>query len=230
MRSERGLQRALRDGRSGIVRGRGGLRFRKFQRRKLECLVDTTCHVARLHFVVAHREGRDLPHGSGLAATVVYDTNDLPSLSSSNQTIPKIGIHLQFERKAFRLYPPDRRTLQVSFTIVTAVFNMTWIITLGLADRAFQVSDRRFTWSDGSLFDDYANKGVCLACADARATFSYTGLAFVGSPERRTDKWLLDALVEMQAGTKPIATVVTTLEAEATDVLRSTGGIRPQTI
>jgi hypothetical protein len=101
---------------------------------------------------------------------------------------------------------------------------MTWIITLGLADRAVQVSDRRFTWSDGSLFDDYANKGVCLACADARFTFSYTGLAFVGSPERRTDKWLLDALVEMQAGTKAITTVVTTLEAKATEVLRSTGG------
>jgi hypothetical protein len=102
---------------------------------------------------------------------------------------------------------------------------MTWIITAGSTDRMIQVSDRRLTRSDGSLFDDHANKVVCLTCSDASAAISYTGLGFVGTPEKRTDLWLLETLYDLHAPNQFFPQVMAGLEARATDVLSHTAGV-----
>src|SRR5687767_12446359 len=81
---------------------------------------------------------------------------------------------------------------------------MTLIITYSSYYKTVQVSDRRLTVS-GALFDDEANKSVCVSCTDARFTIGYTGLARVGSIG--TDLWVLETLREMgssQIGIKNI--------------------------
>ena len=50
--------------------------------------------------------------------------------------------------------------------------------------------DRRLT-SNGTLYDDLANKAVVVQCADAIFSVAYTGLMF--TPERK-DVWLVDFL------------------------------------
>jgi hypothetical protein len=70
---------------------------------------------------------------------------------------------------------------------------MTLILTAATADFIVQVSDRRLTLPDGSLFDDFANKALVASCADSRFTISYTGLARIDG-STRTDRWLVEHL------------------------------------
>lgn len=60
---------------------------------------------------------------------------------------------------------------------------MTLILTLTTPVYVVQVSDRRLTYPDGSVFDDGANKALVVECADAQFSVSYTGLGYL--PEDR---------------------------------------------
>src|SRR5437879_3215828 len=77
---------------------------------------------------------------------------------------------------------------------------MTLIITSLAEDALIQVSDRKLTYPNGSVASDYANKAICVDCADARCTVAYTGLARVGNAQ--TDHWLLDYLTASRAASK----------------------------
>lgn len=78
---------------------------------------------------------------------------------------------------------------------------MTLIVTAVGKSVVIQVSDRRLTTPSGALYDDNANKAVCVACRDAVFTIAYTGLAQIGS--KRIDEWLADELTEMKASYLP---------------------------
>lgn len=70
---------------------------------------------------------------------------------------------------------------------------MTLILSC-LTDRyAIQVSDRRLTLQDGSVYDDDSNKAILL---NGHIAFGYTGLAFLDNGNTRTDDWFLDALID----------------------------------
>jgi hypothetical protein len=76
-----------------------------------------------------------------------------------------------------------------------------------------QVSDRRLTRPDGGLYDDHTNKCVFF---DARASFSYTGLAEIeGEP---TYVWLAKVLSEQRAS--DLKTTGEHLAARATTAFR----------
>ncbi len=77
---------------------------------------------------------------------------------------------------------------------------MTFIISCVVGNNAIQVSDRRLTKLDGSIFDDDSNKAV-LFCG--HVVFAYTGLAFVG--HERTDTWLTNQLAKARTGLLPEA-------------------------
>lgn len=66
---------------------------------------------------------------------------------------------------------------------------MTLIVTCLMPEYAIQVSDRRLTKLDGSLYDDETNKAVFYLPG---AVISYTGLARVNRVA--TDEWLVGAL------------------------------------
>lgn len=70
---------------------------------------------------------------------------------------------------------------------------MTLVLSVLTPSHVVQVSDRRLVWlRNGSIerHDDEKNKAVLWA---GRIQFAYTGLAELGR-ERRTDKWLAEAL------------------------------------
>lgn len=97
---------------------------------------------------------------------------------------------------------------------------MTLIVTVATKANMVQVSDRRLTRPDGTLFDSLAHKLVPVTCRDARFSIAYTGLAHTGvlyadkaenrdyqrpvgysqSPYERTDEWLVDILGTMDIG------------------------------
>lgn len=52
---------------------------------------------------------------------------------------------------------------------------MTLIVTAITEKRIIQVSDRRLTLPNGSLFDDESNKALVVYCKNARFLMSYTG-------------------------------------------------------
>jgi hypothetical protein len=87
---------------------------------------------------------------------------------------------------------------------------MTLIATALTDDYVVQVVDRRIT-RGGHLYDDFANKAVCVVCADAVFTIAYTGLVF--SPYR-TDEWLVNWLSASGHLTKSLPNLVRELEAE----------------
>lgn len=70
---------------------------------------------------------------------------------------------------------------------------MTLILTMINRDQAILVSDRRETWSDGSI-DEESNKALVLLTKDARMVVGFTGLARAG--HFRTDFWLPQVLAE----------------------------------
>jgi hypothetical protein len=91
---------------------------------------------------------------------------------------------------------------------------MTLIITVATASRAVQASDRRLTRPDGSIFDDEANKAICVGCGDAHFCIGYTGLAFVDG--KRTDEWLVDYLMSIHAYRMDVASISAALEKRLT--------------
>jgi len=70
---------------------------------------------------------------------------------------------------------------------------MTLGIVLGNADQIIQATDRRLTSTNGTLFDDSANKSGHFLCDDASLLYCFTGLATLGSGLTTSD-WLLEAL------------------------------------
>lgn len=91
---------------------------------------------------------------------------------------------------------------------------MTLIITVATANKVVQASDRRLTQPDGSLFNDGANKAVCVGCKDARFCIGYTGLAFVDG--KRTDEWILDYLMSIHAYATDVVSISEALEERLT--------------
>jgi hypothetical protein len=69
---------------------------------------------------------------------------------------------------------------------------MTLILSQITRDYVIQVSDRRLTRPDGSVFDDDSNKAVLY---NHHFAFAYTGLAQMSTGEP-TDRWLLNTLVK----------------------------------
>ncbi len=87
---------------------------------------------------------------------------------------------------------------------------MTLIITALTANKIIQASDRRLTYPNGSIFDDEANKAVCVSCKDAYFSMAYTGLAKMSL--MKTDEWLLDYLNSIKAFQIDVASIVKGLE------------------
>jgi hypothetical protein len=69
---------------------------------------------------------------------------------------------------------------------------MTLLISALGDDAVIQVSDRRFTHSDGSIYTDVQNKVTCVSAADAFFSIGYTGLGVVSGTS--TDRWLTNVL------------------------------------
>lgn len=93
---------------------------------------------------------------------------------------------------------------------------MTIIITALTANKVIQASDRRLTFSNGGIFDDEANKAVCVSCKDAYFSMAYTGLALINSI--KTDEWLVDYLISIKAFQLDLASIVKGLEKHLTVV------------
>lgn len=62
---------------------------------------------------------------------------------------------------------------------------MTLVLSYLTPDFVVQVSDRRLTWSNGSVADDSSNKATVYC---GRMAFAYTGLAQIKT--HKTDEWL----------------------------------------
>ncbi len=85
---------------------------------------------------------------------------------------------------------------------------MTLILSCLTADYAIQVSDRRLTLPDGSLYDDHSNKAILV---NGNIIFGYTGLAFFDNRKTRNDEWFLNALSEAHKA-HPNVSLTTTAE------------------
>lgn len=90
---------------------------------------------------------------------------------------------------------------------------MTLIMTAMTKLDVVQASDRRLT-RNGNLYDDSANKAVCVACSDARFAMAYTGIAEIQGT--RTDEWLVDFLASEGAGGMKLASICEALRSRAT--------------
>src|SRR4029434_2832509 len=66
---------------------------------------------------------------------------------------------------------------------------MACIISLSTPDVLIQVTDRRLTWPDGQMFNDYTNK---VTVFKGRMAVSYAGLSKVLG--QKTDEWLVRIL------------------------------------
>jgi len=97
---------------------------------------------------------------------------------------------------------------------------MTLILSCLTADYAIQVSDRRLTLPDGSLYDDHSNKAILV---NGNIVFGYTGLAFFDR-KTRNDEWFLNALGEAYKA-YPNASLTTTAEFIANRATQKIGGM-----
>ena len=95
---------------------------------------------------------------------------------------------------------------------------MTLIIAVLTHDRVVQVSDRRLSRPDGTLFDDEANKAITVSCKDASFAVAYTGLGIVG--RERTDKWLTNYLVSIDAAGKRLTEIAMCLQTKLASLRR----------
>jgi hypothetical protein len=97
---------------------------------------------------------------------------------------------------------------------------MTLVLSCITPQFVVQVSDRRLTKPDGSLYDDETNKAVLFL---GYSVFAYTGLAYVG--QARTDEWLVDRLASAFQQNKPNAgAVIRTIAAEASQAFQRIPG------
>lgn len=94
---------------------------------------------------------------------------------------------------------------------------MTLIISALSDDALIQVSDRRLTKPDCTLFTDDATKAICGMCADAKFSISYTGLARAGqfATDKPTDHCVVDVLIQSGALNGPFPNVVEQLRVAA---------------
>ncbi len=90
---------------------------------------------------------------------------------------------------------------------------MTLILSAILGPYIIQVSDRRLTLPNGSIFDDEANKAIFL---EGRMAMAYTGLASINN--QRTDKWLAQALLNSQ--TPDLGSAMNYLSEKATQAFK----------
>lgn len=95
---------------------------------------------------------------------------------------------------------------------------MTLIITALADDAIVQVSDRRLTGVDGSVYSESAVKAICVDCADARFSIAYTGLAEIDTTP--TDYWLVDFLTCSRATLKTFPELVYSVAEFATERFR----------
>ena len=101
---------------------------------------------------------------------------------------------------------------------------MTLIITALADDAVVQVSDRRLTLADGTVFSENANKAICVDCADSRVSVAYTGLARIDTTP--TDHWLVDLLTDISAAKKSFPDVVAAVAERATERFRALRHLR----
>lgn len=92
---------------------------------------------------------------------------------------------------------------------------MTLIITALAEDAVVQVSDRRLTLPDGTVYSEQANKAICFDCADAHVSLAYTGLARIGTTP--TDQWLVDLLTDNSLAHEPFPKAVDAVARLATE-------------
>ena len=102
---------------------------------------------------------------------------------------------------------------------------MTLLLTSLTDDSIITLSDRRLTRTDQGLITPYAEdavKAICVSCANAHFAIGYTGLA----EERagygwRTDRWLLETLVDMSAAEMRVSDLMEELRVRASLRFRS---------
>ena len=104
---------------------------------------------------------------------------------------------------------------------------MTLILTSLADDAVTQVSDRKLTYPDDSVKPDKATKAICVTCADAKFTISYTGLARIGNKQNcaQTDRWLVDHLTESKATHKPFPEIIDGLRTHSVDTFSKLSGL-----
>lgn len=90
---------------------------------------------------------------------------------------------------------------------------MACIISLSTPDVLIQVADRRLTWPDGQMFNDYTNK---VTVFNGRMAVSYAGLSKVLG--QKTDEWLVRILANPAIRT--LADAVHTIQDRATVAFR----------
>lgn len=95
---------------------------------------------------------------------------------------------------------------------------MTLLINVVTAENVIQASDRRLTLN-GILYDDEANKAVCVFCKDAHFAIVYTGLAMIAG--KRTDLWIVDYLTSINASKMNVLSISESLEKKATSSFKS---------
>ena len=100
---------------------------------------------------------------------------------------------------------------------------MTLIISVLTWGKVFQVSDRRlFNNITGEAETDYSNKQITLSCQDAAITFSYTGLAMVGSNQLKTLDWLTNILNKIDAPALTVNDIRIQLSAKWKEIISHT--------
>jgi len=90
---------------------------------------------------------------------------------------------------------------------------MTCILSMSTPDVLIQVTDRRLTWPDGQMFNDYTNK---VTIFNGRMAVSYAGLSKVLG--QKTDEWLVRILANPTI--RSLADAVYTIQDRATAVFR----------
>src|SRR4029453_13524435 len=86
---------------------------------------------------------------------------------------------------------------------------MACILSMSTPYALIQVTDRRLTWPDGQMFNDYTNK---VTVFNGRMAVSYAGLSKVLG--QKTDEWLVRTLANPRI--RSLADAVHTIQDRAT--------------
>lgn len=107
---------------------------------------------------------------------------------------------------------------------------MTLIISVLTFDKAFQVSDRRLTNRDGSIYSDHSNKpdksnkSIFVQTMDTVFSIAYTGMAKLGSKSEDTDKWIVNCLTKLNPIDKTFQNIVEPFHEEIINSVQKTAG------
>ncbi len=93
---------------------------------------------------------------------------------------------------------------------------MTLVVTLATEKEVFQISDKRLTRFDGSVFDDNYLKATSLRCENARFLVGFTGFATDGQGHD-TQTWLLETLGSCGAPDYTAQTVLENFRQKASE-------------